>query len=248
MPKKNNSPVALPARMDLAAYSFKNMEVAVLKFPFSGEVKNFCRDIEQVFRNNKKVYPPYRQLNNGLIACTSTLTYGFEYLEAIDYIPQYRTLAIGESKEKLNIPTPEQIHELIFIWAQTWTKQYLNKKKGNKDEIKSVCERFLDALKNIPEDWQWEYIEPETLINDINSNNGLGYQAIPSLLATLLHEQTITIQLEGRKQKITWRKVQGGGSTKTGLHLVSKPFKADYIEKNDEDDSEKKKKATSLIA
>jgi hypothetical protein len=67
----------------------------------------------------------------------------------------------------------------------------------------------------------------------------LGYQAIPSLLATLLHQQTITIQLEDREQKITWRKVQDGGSSKIGLHLVSYPFKANYIEKNDDDGSEK---------
>ena len=117
------------------------------------------------------------------------------------------------------------------------------KEKGNKDEIESVCDRFLDAIENIPQDWQWEYIQPATLIEDINSNNGLGYQAIPSLLATLLHEQTITIQLEGRQQEITWRKVQAGGSGKTGLHLVSKPFKASYIETStSEDDEEEKEK------
>ena len=226
--------------MDLAADSFKNMKIAVLMFPFSREVKDFCNDMEQVLRDNKKIYPPYRQLNNGLIACTSTLTYGFEYLETIDYIPQYRALAIGKSENELNIPTPAQIHDLILAWADTWTKQY-HKKKGNKDEIETVCTRFLDAIDKISNDWDWEYIEPNTLIEDINSNNGLGYQAIPSLLATLLHEQTITIQLEGREQKITWRKVQGGGSTKTGLHLVSQPFKVSYIEKSDQDETEKEK-------
>lgn len=240
MSKNNNSPVALPARMDLAADSFKNMKIAVLMFPFSKEVQDFCRDMKQVLRNKKIIYPPYRQLNKSLLACTSTLTYGFEWLETIDYISQYRALAIGKSEKELNIPTPEQIHDLIFAWAQTWTEQYL-KKKGNQDEIETVCTRFLDAIDNITEDWNWKYIEPEILINDINSNNGLGYQAIPSLLATLSHEKTITIQLEGREQKITWRKVQGGGSTKTGLHLVGQPFKVNYIEKNEEDDTEKEK-------
>ncbi len=125
MPKNNNSPVALPARMDLAADSFKNMKIAVLSFPFSEEVQKFCNDIQEVLRSKKKIYPPYRQLNNGLIACTSTITYGFEYLETIDYIPQYRALAIGRSEKELDIPTPEQIHDLIFAWADTWTKQYL---------------------------------------------------------------------------------------------------------------------------
>ncbi|MEM8720385.1 MAG: RNaseH domain-containing protein [Cyanobacteria bacterium P01_G01_bin.39] len=167
----------------------------------------------------------------------------FERLNKVDGIYQYRALSVGKSEDISDkLPTPEQIHDLILAWADTWTKQFLNKKKGNKDEIQSVCDRFLDAIEQIPDNWQWEYISPQVLIEDINSNNGLGYQAIPSLLATLLHEQTINIQLKDREQKITWCKVQGGGSSKTGLHLVSKPFKANYIEKNDDEDGEDKEK------
>ena len=239
MPKKNNSNVALPARMDLAKNAFADLTIVVLMFPFTKEVQDFCDDIQGVLRSKKKIYSPYRKLNNGLLACTSTLTYGFE---KVDGIYQYRALAVGKSEDILkNIPTPEQIHDLIFAWARTWTEQYLNQKKGNRNEIESVCDRFLDAVNIFPEDWQWEYIQPATLIKDINSNNRLSYQAIPSLLATLLHEQTITIQLEGREQKITWRKVQNGGSGKTGLHLVSQPFKVSYVETNTQDGTEKEK-------
>ena len=263
MPKKNNYNVALPARMDFAENAFANLTIAVLLFPFSREVQRFCDDIQQALRSKNKIYAPYRQLNNGLLACTSTLTHSFEYSETIDRVPQYSALAVWKNisikfylyllekncligmiflLKHLNVPTEEQIHDLIFDWARTWAEQYLNRKKGNKDEIETVCDRFLDAVDIFPKDWQWEYIKPEALINDINSNNGLSYQAIPSLLATLLHEKTITINLKDREQKITWRKVQGGGSSKTGLHLVSKPFKANYIEKNDDEDSKDKEK------
>ncbi len=231
MPKKNNSSVALPARMDLAMDSLSDVKIAILMFPFSKEVKEFCQDIEKVLRNKEKVYPPYRQLNNGILACTSTLTYGFEYLDTIDYIPQYRALAVGTATE-LNIPKIEQIYELIYIWAKTWTQQYLEK-KGNQDEIKTVCDRFLKTIDKIPEKCKWEDIEPETLIKDIDSQNGLGYQAIPSLLVTLLHEKTCTISFGDTEQMLKWRKVQGGASTRTGLHLVSQPFKATYIDDND---------------
>ena len=82
MPIKNN--LALPARMDLANDSLSQMTIAVLMFPFAKEVQRFCSDIEQTLRIKNKIYPPYRQLNNGLLACSSTLTYGFEYLEIID--------------------------------------------------------------------------------------------------------------------------------------------------------------------
>jgi hypothetical protein len=233
MPKQNKSPVALPARMDLAIDSFGDVKISVLKFPFATEVKKFCNDLDVVLRKNNKLSPPYRQLNNAILACTSTLTYGFEYLTTIDYIPQYQALAVGKSVD--SIPTPGQIYELIYIWAQNWTTQFVNK-QVNRDEIQSVCDRFLAAIGELPADWQWEFIQPETLIKDINTHNGLGYQAIPSLLVSLLHEQTCTISSGDRQQVLVWRKVQGDGSTKTGLHLVSQIFKANYV-----DDSGKEK-------
>lgn len=226
MPSKNN--LALPARMDIANDSLSAMKIAVLMFPFAKEVKDFCQDIKKVLRNEKLINAPYRQLNNGLLACTSTLTYGFEYFETVNDISQYRALAVGKLEKKLDVPTPEQIHELIFTWAQTWTKQYLEK-KGNQDEIKTVCDRFLNTIAEISPNWNWEYLQPENLINDI-SQNSLGYQAIPSLLVTLLHEKTCVVSSRDREQKIKWRKVQGGGSKKIGLHLVSQPFRANYID------------------
>jgi len=230
MPSKNN--LALLARMDLENDSLSSTTTAVLMFPFAKEVEDFCQDIKKVLRNQKPIYAPFRQLNNGLLACSSTLTYGFEYLETINNIRQYRALAVGTSEKELNIPIPEQIYELIYIWAQTWTRQFLNR-QGNRDEIESVCDRFLDTIASVPQNWSWEYLQPKNLINDINSQNGLGYQAIPSLLVTLLHENTCIISLVDREQKIKWRKVQGGGSTKTGLYLVSQPFKSNYIDEND---------------
>ncbi len=232
MPSKNN--LALPARMDLANDSLSAMTIAVLMFPFAKEVKDFCQDIKKVLRNGKPIYERYRQLNNGLLACTSTLTYGFEYFKTINDISQYRALAVSKPEKKLNVPTPEQIHEIIYSWAQNWTKEYLGN-RGKQDEIKTVCDRFLNTIADIPPNWNWEYLKPENLINDINSQNSLGYQAIPSLLATLLHEQTCIVSSGDREQKLKWRKVQGGGSTKTGLHLVSQLFKAAYINDNDKE-------------
>ncbi|WP_333086310.1 MULTISPECIES: pPIWI_RE module domain-containing protein [unclassified Microcoleus] len=245
MPAKTNPSFALPARMDLAIDSLSDVKIAVLMFPFAKEVKDFCQDIEKVLRNKNKIYAPYRQLNNAILACSSTLTHGFEYLETVNYISQYRALAVGTGGE-LNIPTREQIHELIYIWAQTWTKQYLEKtgSQGNREEIKSACDRFLKAIDGIPESWHWESIALETLIKHINSQNSLSYQAIPSLLVTLLHEQTCTISSGDKEQTLKWRKVQGGSSTRTGLHLVSQFVKATYFEqdykKSDEENAKER--------
>lgn len=221
--------ILLPARMNLVTDAFANLEIAVLSFPFVQIVRDFCHDIKQtLYRGkNREVTPPYRQLNNALLACASTLTYGFEYVGSDEEtkLPLYQALAVGTPENPLKTPTPQQIHELVRIWAQEWTKQY-----GSKNEVNSVCDRFLERMAIIPPDWDWQRIKPETLVRDINAERGLGFQAIPSLLATMLHGKKCIINSGKRQQEIQWRKVQGGGSGRVGLYLISKPFKANYTD------------------
>ncbi|MEH1857229.1 MAG: RNaseH domain-containing protein [Nostoc sp.] len=227
--------ILLPARMSLVTDAFANLEIAVLPFPFVQVVADFWRDIKQVLypsNNKREVQPPYRQLNNALLACASTLTYGFESLDFDQErnLVLYQALAVGTLENPLKTPTPKQIHELIRIWAQEWTKQYRG--KGKKDQVNSVCDRFLERIAVIPPDWEWQRIKPETLVRDINAQRGLGFQAIPSLLATMLHGKKCIIDSGQQEQEIQWRKVQGGGSGKVGLYVVSKPFKANYTDNN----------------
>ncbi|MDZ8104893.1 MAG: RNaseH domain-containing protein [Nostoc sp. DedQUE12a] len=227
--------ILLPARMSLVTDAFANLEIAVLAFPFVQEVADFRRDMERVLsrgNNKKEIPPPYRQLNNALLACASTLTYGFEFVsvDGESKLSLYQALAVGTPENPLKTPTPQQIHQLIRIWAQEWTKQYRG--KGKPDEVNSVCDRFIERIAVIPPDWEWQHIKPETLVRDINAEKGLGFQAIPSLLATMLHGKKCIINSGTREQEIQWRKVQGGGSGRVGLYLVSKPFKANYTDNN----------------
>ncbi|WP_099068480.1 hypothetical protein [Nostoc linckia] len=229
--------ILLPARMSLVTDAFANLEIAVLPFPFVQVVADFRRDMDRVLsRGNKKIEvpPPYRQLNNALVACASTLTYGFEYVgyDRESNSSLYQGLAVGTPENPLKTPTLQQIHELVRIWAQEWTKKYRD--KGKPDEVNSVCDRFLERMAIIPPDWDWQQIKPETLVRDINAERGLGFQAIPSLLATMLHGKKCIINSGKRQQEIQWRKVQGGGSGKVGLYLVSKPFKANYTDNGKE--------------
>ncbi|MEH2330111.1 pPIWI_RE module domain-containing protein [Nostoc sp.] len=225
--------ILLPARMSLVTDAFANLEIAVLAFPFVHVVADFCRDIKQALYRGKnwEVPPPYRQLNNALLACVSTLTYGFEFVsvDRESKLPLYQALAVGTPENPLKTPTPQQIHQLVRIWAQEWTKQYRD--KGKKDELNSVCDRLLERIAVIPPDWEWQHIKPEKLIHDINAEKGLGFQAIPSLLATMLHGKKCIIHSGQQEQEIQWRKVQGGGLSKVGLYLASKPFKANYTDK-----------------
>lgn len=129
------------------------------------------------------------------------------------------------------VPTSGQLFELVQIWVDNWVKQV--RKQGN-DEVGSVCDRFLAATENPPPEWDWRAIDPKSLIQDLNTQNGLAYQAVPSLLATLLHGKTCTITTRQGTQNIQWRKVQGFGGDKVGLCLVSQPFRATYINKEKE--------------
>ena len=232
--KSTSTTVALPARMSLAENAFDKWEIAVLEFPFTEIVYEFCRKMEGVYRDKKKkITPPYRQLNNTLLACAPTLTHGFEYLKAQDNITQFRALAVGTPENPLQIPEPEKIHQLIINWANIWIKQYRN--QGNKDEVNSVCNKFIDDISNIEKEWEWERIKPENLIKDISSKEGLGFQAIPSLLATQLHGRNCTIKSGDREQEIRWRKVIGNTNSRTGLYLVSQTFKGFYVDENDKE-------------
>ncbi|MEH2162255.1 MAG: RNaseH domain-containing protein [Nostoc sp.] len=152
------------------------------------------------------------------------MTHGFEYFDTCDY----RALAIGTAENPLRVPTPEQIHELAMIWAQEWTKEFDG--KGKADQVNSVCDRFLEKMAIIPTNWNWQPITPKKLIQNINDEKGLGFQAIPSFLATLLHGKTCVIRSGKREQQIHWRKVQGDGSGRTALFTVSQPFLAPYTD------------------
>ncbi|MGB3653586.1 MAG: DUF3962 domain-containing protein, partial [Rivularia sp. (in: cyanobacteria)] len=224
--------VALPARMSLAENAFDQWEIAVLEFPFTQRVYEFCKKIENVLRDktNNKITPPYRQLNNALLACAPTLTHGFEYIKKQDDIAQYRALAVGTPENPLQTPEPQQMHQLIINWANIWIKQY--RTKGKQDEVNSVCDRFIEDISNFPKEWKWQPITPENLVKNLSYEEGLGFQAIPSLLATQLHGRSCTIKSGDREQEIRWRKVQGNGYGRTGLFLVSQAFKGFYIDDN----------------
>lgn len=194
----------LPARMSLDNEKLSDLQISVLDFPFSEVVKRFCEEIKNV--TDKIENAPYRQLNNAIIACAPTLTHGFEWLysDKDTKIPHHRALAVGTPSNPLRVPTPEQLFELIQIWVDEWVARV--RKKGN-DQIDSVCDRFLEATDVSPVDWVWTNIQPEELVRDLNAKNSLAYQAIPSLLATLLHEKVCTINGQHKEQEIRWRKV-----------------------------------------
>lgn len=226
-----SQPLALPARMRLNPTGFQNMGVAVLPFPYAADVYAFCKDMQQVLRLDNPLPFPIRQLNNALLSCASTLTHGFEYYDKdpVSGITHYRALAVGTPNAPLHLPAAEQIHRLLKDWANEWTRQYRGKNNGEAD---TACERLLNGIAERPAAWNWKSIDPLVFINDLHIERGIGYEAIPSLLATLLHNTTCEIGGGHGKQVITWRKVVGVTANRTGLFLVSQPFYAWYVDED----------------
>jgi hypothetical protein len=226
-----SQPLALPARMRLDPPSFEDMGVAVLPFPYAADVHAFCKDMQQVLRLDNPLPFPIRQLNNALLSCASTLTHGFEHYDKdpVSRVTHYRALAVGTPNTPLRLPAAEQIHHLLKDWTNEWTRQYRGKNNGEAD---TACDRLLAAVAKRPVTWDWKPIDPLVFIDDLHIERGIGYEAIPSLLATLLHNTTCVIHGGHGRQVITWRKVVGVTANRTGLFLVSQPFYTWYVDED----------------
>ncbi|MDJ1177251.1 RNaseH domain-containing protein [Roseofilum sp. BLCC_M91] len=227
-------PVVLPARMSLTENAFDDLEIAVFDFPFQDAIDRFTHQLKGLL-NKKRLewwkYPPYRLLNHAIVACSPTVVHGFEkYGSKKD--PIRRMLAIGKIirddrgqviGSSLQYPSEQQITELILIWVQIWGQQKWLKKiitgKG-----KMIWDELLTGLEDKPQT-QWYKISPTTFLNDLYAEKGLAFNAVPSLLSTLLHDKTFTIA----DREVKWRKAQNSSNR---LCVVSQPLPISFMRKS----------------
>jgi hypothetical protein len=189
---------------------FVGLTAHCLSFPYEAAAAKFTAAISTP-RSRRGV--PIRQLNNLLLACLPTLAHGFE-----GWVGQRRLLVVGTPTAPLALPDPAQIHELVCVWAKDWAFEYRDKHRAEHDQ-------FLAEVRQTSPP-RWYPVSPDRLVRNPSEAGGLIYQAIPALLASLLHGQTI--HLTDTQQELHLRKVQGGGGDRTGLYVVSQPFKGFY--------------------
>ena len=231
MKRQNDSPpIVLPARMSLKPGALQNFEIAVLDFPYQEAIKEFSARLKLLFHKNWLEwwhYPPYRLLNSAIVACAPTVVHGFEDCSGIR-----RMLAVGkpvynEAGEvvgsTLRYPSEEQIAQLIQLWIQVWGQQQPWLKKLIEGEGKHLWEDFVQALQAPPQT-QWRKIEPAIFASNLYAEAGLAFNAIPSLLATLLHNELSLIGEHGREVK--WRKAQDSPNR---LCVVSHPLPISFM-------------------
>lgn len=236
MPKKNQRlQVVLPARMSLIQNAFAGLEIAVLDFPYQDAIDEFTKGLKQVLRKDQLEpwqYPPYRLLNSAIVACASTVVHGFEKYGQYSSIVR-RMLAVGKPiynqsnsviGSTLQYPLEEQIAQLIRAWIQVWGQQPWIK-RHIENEARGLWRNLEQSLDAQPQT-RWRRIEPEFLVADINAETGLAFNAIPSLLATLLHGEISIIGQQ--KKEVKWRKAQ---DIPNRLCVVSEPLPISFMRK-----------------
>jgi hypothetical protein len=220
--------------MSLTENAFDDLEIAVFDFPFQDTIYHFTQQLKGLL-NKKRLewwqYPPYRLLNNAIVACSPTVVHGFEKY-GVKNEQIRRMLAIGKIERNskgeiisssLTHPTEEQITELILIWIQIWGRQpWLKEIITGQGKI--IWEELLTALQDKPQT-KWYTISPTTFLNDLYAEKGLAFNAVPSLLSTLLHGQSSTIA----DREVYWHKAQNSSNR---LCVVSQPIPISFMRKS----------------
>ena len=224
----NHPPVVLPVRLSLRANAFDNLEIAVLDIPYLSAINQFVSSLGKVLgsRLHWRHRPPYRLLNNTIAACTPTVVHGFESYRNQDYKYGRRMLAVGRinGRPSLQYPPEEDMAELIRVWIYHW---------GQSTAIKQYVEgalvddwTTLTQAVNQPPNTQWRSVSPSAFLENIYAENGLAFNAVPGLLATLIHEKTSVIGRE--KTEIRWRRAQDEHKS---LCVVSQPIPISFVKK-----------------
>jgi len=203
--------------MNIVPEALSALEASYLPFGYDQAINAFNQAItpkNAVYRN-----VPFRRLNNLLLACLPMLTHGYE-----GNYNNRRLLAVGTPEVPLVTPGVNHLHTLVTIWAREWAKTH-------REKFPDACARLMDAVALGDTARVWQSVSPQELVLNTHTEGGMVYQAIPSLLATLLQGKEISIN--DNKQKTTLRKVIGEGSNR-GIYVVSQPFYAYYIQEDEE--------------
>jgi hypothetical protein len=240
------TPDALPARFTLNTQAFAGMTAATLKMPYSEPLWRFTKWLEGYFErvpqsrrdeNGRTIrpQPPYRLLNDVLTACAPTIVHGFEWYQKSQNDKGRRMLVVGKpslDEAGLAYPSEDEIADVMRLWLKQWGERtwLRNIIQG---EGKLHWEAVCTSLSQ-PPDTHWETdISPHVLLE---KDDGLAYEVIPSLIATLLHETEACI---GPHQHIVrWRRMQEANKR---YCVVSHPIPVEFLDKNDRTGSDERK-------
>jgi hypothetical protein len=192
----------------------------ILDLPFQTAFEEYANTVKQLLGNRiqgEYVGIPYRLLNNSLMTLCPTLTHGFEKSNE-----RRLALAVGVPDLPAQLPNPQHIRRIIRAWAYQWAEQAYITKNIETELRQSLLRDLDDAILNLAKEWRWQRLAPSDLLVEA-TNNPINYRAVPSILASLLHDKRSSIY----ENELIWRKVQGEDGK---LAIISQPLWASYTE------------------
>ncbi len=210
----------LPARFRLNEEALRDFQVSVLEFPFTDAIYRFLDGIKQI-RSNGKIwdneYPTWRTLNDVLLLLTPTLTHAFErQWDAERGINIRQMVVIGEQPELR--PSLDDLTTVIQPWLSQWVASAFKKEIDGSGRY--LYEELMGSLETPEADWQ--VVSAYELWQSPNRDAGLSYRAIPSLICSLLNEQTSMIF----DTPVKWRLAHD----RNGFVIVSEPQSSEYLD------------------
>jgi hypothetical protein len=210
----------LPARFRLNEEALRDFQVSVLEFPFTDAIYRFLDGIKQI-RSNGKIwdneYPTWRTLNDVLLLLTPTLTHAFErQWDAERGINIRQMVVIGEQPELR--PSLDDLTTVIQPWLSQWAASAFKKEFDGSGRY--LYEELMGSLETPEADWR--VVSAYDLWQSPNRDAGLSYRAIPSLICSLLNEQTSMIF----DTPVKWRLAHD----RNGFVIVSEPQSSEYLD------------------
>ncbi|GHO96589.1 hypothetical protein KSF_066370 [Reticulibacter mediterranei] len=211
----------LLARFYLRPQALQGRVASFLDFVWSEPLNAFIEQYAlRSLMERLQIYLPHNRLNRAILAQSLPIAHPFELFRipgqdiSTDY---YRCMLSLETEERL-LPTPQDIQRIVAIWLQHWFQSaFSSKDLGSVARQVELLNRLNDVAYSVAPTWyQRELYDFWTLQEDTRR-----YHAIPSVLASLLHNQVSVID----GIEVRWRLAL---DQKHHLVVVSDPLICEY--------------------
>ncbi len=206
----------VPMRFRIDESYLRGLAVSSSVFAYEQDCTNFLNSMKRFMSDDTPKNAPYRRLNTVLTALAPTLAHPFVSRTNVD-TKQYerQMLVVGTDVERR--PKPEQISDLAYEWGKQWGHGTFSKvvEGAGRDAYRRLLDRLQQPVQ------QWQEMDAASLFLNLDAGTRTGYQAVPSILASLMAGKQSYIH----EKKVTWRLMQDGAN---GLSVISNPFHAQY--------------------
>lgn len=233
----------LMARFKLNFDALKGIKVATLDFPYEAALDEFLAGVIQINpqrtrKNDHKIeykeYPPIRCLNDVLVGSAPILVRGFEECAQFSrtweksHIKTKPRRMLALATDGLGIPvwrpSMEQLNDLAAVWAANWALNTFQEEitmRGGEELLETLDNEIRSVQAH------WREMDASELWD--KKENGIVWDALPSVLATVFVERTthqpFHLGNDYDQRDIQWRLTQDGDKH---LAVINEPFSFEH--------------------